>query len=94
MAEFHEFYVDTQSGQSDIPLYDKWFKWAKFATNWVTIIFAYATLIFFGTHLDSTPGLLAVFVILILLRTAEVAKETIPLFLCGQSFAWVQACCK
>lgn len=89
-----EYYVDTQTGQTDLPQYDKWFKWAKFGTNWTTAVLALGTLVFRGTSLDDRPILLGFFVLFTLFRAAEVAKETIPIFLCGQSFAWVQACCR
>ena len=94
MAGVQEYYVDTQTGQTDLPLYDRWFKWAKFAVNWTTAVLALGTLVVRGTAVDSNPVVLGFFVLFTLLRTIEVAKETIPIFLCGQSFAWVQACCR
>ena len=94
MAGLEEYYVDTQTGKADLPLYDRWFKWAKFGTNWTTIVLALGTLVVHGTRLSTNGVTLGFFVLVTLLRTVEVAKETIPLFLCGEAVARVEACCR
>lgn len=94
MAGLEEYYVDTQTGKADLPLYDRWFKWAKFGANWTTVVLGLGTLVVHGTRLSSQAIILGFFVLCILLKTVESVKETVPFFLCGHSVAWVKGCCR
>ena len=62
-----------------MPCYDRWYKWAKFSLNAASAVLGWGVLIVRGGDLSEHESVDILYILLILLRTAEVAKDTVPL---------------
>jgi len=62
-----------------VPCYDRWYKWTKFSLNAASAVLGWGVLIVRGGDLSDLEDVKVLYILLILLRTVEVAKDSIPL---------------
>ena len=62
-----------------MPCYDRWYKWTKFSINAASVVLGWGVLIVRGGDLSELKSVDVLYILLILIRTAEVAKDAIPL---------------
>lgn len=71
------------AGRQDVPCYDRWYKWTKFSLNAASAVLGWGVLIVRKGDVSQHKSVDVLYILLLLVRTAEFAKDTIPLVRIG-----------
>lgn len=72
-------FISPTAGRKDVPCYDRWYKWTKFSLNAASVVLSWGVLIVREGEISEQGAVNALYVFIMLLRTAEVVKDTVPL---------------